>query len=129
MASMRGEASNANKIRLNGDLALRMSLRSAGNLLPTEFRRPDYASNRTPPSKDGQSATVRVFPVGNGSAAQRTSQKLSAHRGTREACLSFTQVSGMLPQPFFPREEREADESIVSEHGHVLNYDTTSLYN
>jgi hypothetical protein len=39
----------------------------------------------------------------------------------------------MLPQPFFPHEEREADESILSEDGHVLNYgtykDSTFFYN
>jgi len=76
---------------------------------------------------------VRAFPVGNGSAAYRTSQQLSAHRGTSEACRSFTQVSRILPRPFLPRGKGGPDVIFLSEDGHVLNYgsykDTTSLYN
>ena len=71
---------------------------------------------------------------GGQGAQQRNSVTAAAgHRETQEACSSFIQVPGMRPQPFFPREEREADESILSEDGHVLNFgtykDTTSLYN
>ena len=76
---------------------------------------------------------VRAFPVARLLRSVTACTAAAGHRGSQEACSCFHQVSGMLHQTFFPREEREADESILSEDGHVLNYgtykNTTSLYN
>ena len=68
----------------------------------------DFSHLRAEPGRKG-------VPGGQDAQERNGVTAAAGHRGTQEACSSFNQVSGMFSQPFFPREEKEADESILSE--------------
>ena len=68
----------------------------------------DFSHLRAEPGRKG-------VPGGQDAQERNSVTAAAGHRGTQEACSSFNQVSGMFSQPFFPREEKEADESILSE--------------